>query len=427
MTLNYRKTILIGLAFFSICAFWQLYDTVIPLILSKTFGLKETFTGVIMALDNILGLFLLPLFGSISDRTHTRLGKRIPFIAAGTAVAVLFMLLIPFADNSGNFLLLLVALGVILVAMGTYRSPSVALMPDVTPKPLRSRGNAVINLMGAIGGIYTLSMISFLVPKEGKPDYTPLFASVCVLMIVSVSILVLTIKENELAKENALINASLADENDASNSEKEAPLPPDVKKSLIMILASIFFWFTSYNAVTTAFSRYAVNVWGLKGGSYASALIVTMVSLTLSFIPAGIVSTWIGRKKTIMIGILIITVSFSAAFFFVEYSPLIFIIFALCGIGWACINVNSYPMVVEMSRGSDVGKYTGLYYTFSMSAQIITPVISGALIEFTSYRSLFPYSVAFSLISLYTMTKVKHGDAKPVRKGNPLDSFGNGK
>lgn len=429
MKLNYKKTFLIGLAFFSTCAFWQLYDTVIPLILSKTFGLKETITGAVMALDNVLGIFLLPLFGALSDRTHTKLGRRMPFIILGSAVSITFLQLIPAADNSRNFILFFFVLGTILVAMGTYRSPAVALMPDVTPKPLRSKGNAIINLMGTMGGFCTLIMISLLVPKTGKPDYTALFACVGALMALAVAVLAITTRENALAEENEKINTALDMENGVTNTSAGSPgaaMPREVRKSLAMILLSIFLWFTAYNAITTAYSRYAVNIWGLQGGSYANALLIAIAVATICFIPIGYVSTFIGRRKTILIGIVLITISYLLGALIRTYSPLIYIIFAFTGVGWASINVNSYPMVVEMSRGCDVGKYTGLYYTFSMLAQIVTPILSGFLLESFSYRTLFPYAATFSILSFITMLQVKHGDSKPPKKMGILDHFDDG-
>jgi Na+/melibiose symporter-like transporter len=426
MKLNYKRTFFIGFAFMSISAFWQLYDNIIPLILKNTFGLGETITGGIMAIDNVLAIFLLPIFGALSDRVSTRVGKRTPFIIFGTIIAVIFMILIPIADQSGNFILFFVALGVALIAMGSYRSPAVALMPDLTPKELRSKGNAVINLMGAVGGIFTLAMISLLIPKTANPNYLGVFLVVALFMVISIVVLIATIKENKLSKqikkdtENS--EQQREQENKIKNSESEE-MPKDVKKSLYFILASIFLWFTAYNAVTTAFSRYATEVWKLQGGSFANALMVAMGAAIVSFIPVGIISSIIGRKKTIIIGISLISISYFCGFLFVNYSPLINIVFAVTGIGWASINVNSYPMVVEMSRSFDVGKYTGIYYTFSMAAQIFTPVFSGFLMESVSYRILFPYAVIFSLLSLCTMIFVKHGDSKPPKKGSKLENF----
>lgn len=411
MKLNYLRTFLMGLAFLSICAFWQLYDNIIPLMLQNTFGLGETLTGGIMALDNVLALFLLPIFGSLSDKVDTKIGKRMPFILLGTVLAITFMIIIPMADHSKNFPLFFISLGSALLSMGLYRSPAVALMPDLTPKPLRSKANAVINLMGAVGGIITLLLISLLIPKEDNPNYTVIFIAVAAFMAISVLILMFTINEKRIAQtlpRDEVAEGPLSDENISQN------LPKEVKRSLYFILASVFLWFTAYNAVTTAFSRYATQVWGLKGGGFANALMVATGAAIVSYIPIGHLSTRIGRKKTIMAGIIMMTLSYFTGFLFVEYSPLINLVFAFTGIGWSAINVNSYPMVVEISRSSDVGKYTGYYYTFSMAAQIITPILSGVLLEQVSYRTLFPYSVVFSLLSLCTMIFVRHGDSKPV-------------
>jgi len=412
-----------GLAFLSICAFWQLYDNIIPLILQNTFGLGETMTGSIMAIDNVLALFLLPLFGAFSDKVNTKLGKRTPFIVVGTIMAVFFMMLIPLADQSQNFVLFFVALGATLIAMSIYRSPAVALMPDLTPKPLRSKANAVINLMGAVGGILTLAMIRFLIPKEVHPNYTAVFLSVAILMIIAIVVLMITIRENKLTKEIMIDEETLKQELSSEKHEKENAMPKDVQRSLFFLLASVFLWFTAYNAVTTAFSRYALKVWNLQGGSFAIALMVATGAAIVSYIPIGIISSHIGRKKTIIGGIVMMSVAYFCGFLFTEYSTLINLVFAFTGIGWSAINVNSYPMVVEMSRSADVGKYTGLYYTFSMAAQVFTPIFSGFLLENISYRTLFPYSVIFSILSLCTMIFVRHGDSKPPKKASKLEHF----
>jgi len=420
LKLDYKRTFFLGLAFLSVSAFWQLYDNIIPLMLQNTFGIGETMTGTVMALDNVLALFLLPFFGALSDRTDTKLGKRTPYIVGGTIAAVVFMLLIPIADNIKSFPLFFVSLGAVLFAMSTYRSPAVALMPDLTPKPLRSRANSVINLMGAVGGIITLISISLLVPKEASPSYMPVFTVIAVLMVAAVAVMLLTIKEKKLGER---VKSEYPDEEEDEKNESSKDMPSDVRRSLNFILASIFLWFTAYNAVTTAFSRYAARVWGLQGGSFANALMVAMGAAIISFIPIGILSSRIGRKKTILAGITLMSLSYIAGFMFINYSPMINVVFAFTGIGWAAINVNSYPMVVEMSKSGDVGKYTGLYYTFSMSAQIMTPILSGFLLENVSYRTLFPYSVVFSVFSLITMLQVKHGDSRPPKKKSALDHY----
>lgn len=425
MKLNYKRTVLIGLAFLTISAFWQMYDNVIPLILKNTFGLGETVTGVIMAADNVLALFLLPVFGALSDKVKTPIGRRMPFILGGTALAFVFIMLLPFADNTENLILFVVGLFVLLIAMGTYRSPAVALMPDLTPKVLRSKANAIINLMGAVGGVFTLIMIKILVGKGDRPNYYPLFTAVGVLMVVGVIVLFLTIKENKLRKEVGVESEVEKEEEETVSGEENVsgPLPKDVKRSLIFILMSVAFWFIAYNAVTTAFSRYATHVWGLEGGGYADCLMIATVAAIISYIPIGSISSKIGRKKTIQIGIVLLGSCFLVAALYPTYHVTMVIFFAIIGFAWAAIGVNSYPMVVEMSKAGDVGKYTGLYYTFSMAAQVITPILSGALLEHVSYRTLFPYSVTFCVLAFITMSQVKHGDSKPIPKKDILENL----
>ena len=433
MKLNYRRTFLIGLAFLSICAFWQMYDNIIPLILQNTFGIGETITGAIMAADNVLALFLLPVFGAISDRVDTKFGKRMPFIAGGTVLAVIFLMILPAADRSENLILFVVTLFALLVSMGLYRSPAVALMPDLTPNKLRSKGNAVINLMGAVGGVYTLIMIKLLVGKGERPDYTPLFVSVAALMVIAVGILVITIQEKKVKtkvdaevkayEEKAGVVVETEDTVEKEEEEPKAAMLKEVKRSMIFLLASIFLWFTAYNAVSTAFSRYTKVVWKLEGGGFADCLMVATVAAILSYIPIGNISGKIGRKKTIMGGVVLMSVCYFAAIFAGAYHPLINVAFAVIGVGWAAINVNSYPMIVEMSKGCDIGKFTGTYYTFSMTAQIFTPVLSGFLLENVSYRTLFPYAFIFSVLAFCTMTQAQHGDARPDKKKSVLENF----
>ena len=427
MKLNYKRTFLVGFAFMAICAFWQMYDNIIPLILQHTFGLKDGIIGVIMAADNVLAVFLLPVVGAFSDRVDTRFGKRTPFIVGGTAAAVAVMMLLPLSDRLESLPLFVFALGATLIAMAMYRSPAVALMPDLTPKPLRSKANAVINLMGAIGGVYTLILISTLVGEGKRPSYFAVFAGVAGMMVLSVVLLLLTIREKKLAKQLA---EEYPEENREENSgqagkigTEKKTMEKDVKRSLILILISIFLWFAAYNAVTTAFSRYAMTVWDIQGGGYANCLMVATVAAILSYIPIGMISSKIGRKKTILGGIVLMTACYLLAALLPNYHPIIQVGFALIGVGWAAISVNSLPMVVEMSRDSDVGKYTGLYYTFSMTAQIVTPILSGFLLQHISYRILFPYAVFFSGLAFVTMSLVKHGDNKPEARKDLLEHF----
>ena len=415
MKLNNKRTILVGLAFLSICAFWQMYDSVVPLILTKTFHMNETFSGAIMAADNILALFLLPFFGSLSDRSHSKIGKRMPFILFGTGCAVILMNILPLLDNSyaaqpsglktASFV---IVLGLLLVAMGTYRSPAVALMPDVTPKPLRSRANAIINLMGAVGGILYLGVAAVLYPNSKTAgldhvNYQPLFIVVSAIMFIAIAVLFLTVKEPKLTAENQAL-----------------------EKSLGFLLASIALWFIGYNGVTTWFSTYVDVVMGQGLGGASTCLLIATAGAIVSYIPIGQIASKIGRRRTIQGGIVLLTICFALGYVlttaFSSINAIMFIVFSLVGLAWAAINVNSLPMVVEMCKGSDIGKFTGYYYTASMAAQVVTPVVAGTLMRKIDYRVLFPYAALFVALSFVTMLFVRHGDVKAEAKKG-LDAF----
>lgn len=429
MKLNYKRTLLVGFAFLSICAFWQLYDNVIPLILKNTFHMKDSLVGVVMAMDNVLALFLLPFFGKLSDKCHTKLGRRTPFILGGTAAAVILMNILPYADNHEKLLLFVIPLGLLLIAMGTYRSPAVALMPDVTPKPLRSKANAIINLMGALGGVFTLGVTGLLVHAgaTGRNDYTMLFLAVSLLMAISVIVLVLTVRENKLAAEVAAMETD--EEKEAEAEEKKesgkafGELVPDMRRSLWLILFSVAFWFMGYNAVTSAFTRYMQVQWGYDIKAASLCLMVATVGAVLSYLPVGMLSSKFGRKKLIQAGVILLAVCFATAGLFTAFHPAVYVVFALVGVAWAMINVNSYPMVVEISKSGDVGKYTGYYYTFSMAAQIITPILSGLLLEHVGYQTLMPYATVMVAISFVTISLARHGDNKPEPPKSKLEAF----
>ena len=328
MKLDHRRTILVGLAFLSICSFWQMYDSVIPKILTETFRLNETISGAIMALDNILALFLLPLFGALSDRTSTKIGRRMPFILLGTACAAVLMNLLPVLDNryaaapsTGKLVGFAAVLGLLLVAMGTYRSPAVALMPDVTPNPLRSRANAIINLMGAIGGIIYLAVAAVMYPNAkiaglAHVNYQPLFLVVSAVMLVSVAVLFLTVKEPKLAAETRALEAQHPEwdltEDDGSGNEV---LPKPVKRSLGFLLVSIALWYIGYNGVTTWWSTYVGAVMGQGLGGASTCLLIATAGAVVSYIPIGQLASRIGRKKTILFGCALLAAMFLTFYF----------------------------------------------------------------------------------------------------------------
>lgn len=431
MKLNYKNTILVGLAFLTISAFWQLYEFHIPLILQNIYKIDHTTSGFIMSLDNIVALFMLPLFGMLSDRTRTKIGRRMPFIIFGTLASVIFMLGMPFAVQTRQLVVFMIALGLVLISMAFYRSPAVALMPDVTPKPLRSKGNAVINLMGSIGGASILLLNAFLAPKakDTDPNYWPIFITTAAIMVVGTAVLIAAIRETKLVKKMREDSAAMGiDSEEAKETDKQPvrqknKLPADVRKSLVLILISISLWFMGYNAVTTSFSKYAINALGMPEAQASLILMVATIAATIAFIPVGIVSTKVGRRKSILFGVVLLAAVFGTAALYTAYSPLMFVSFALAGIAWAAINVNSLPMVLEMSKGANVGQYTGYYYTFSMAAQVVTPILSGLLLDKVGFSTLLPYGAFFVALAFFTMLFVRHGDSKPIAPVSKLEAF----
>lgn len=462
MKLNYKRTILVGFAFFLISAFWQAYDAIVPLILTNHFGLPQSVSGVVMSLDNILAVFMLPIFGALSDKINTKIGKRTPFVLGGTIAAVISFFGLTFVDNyqlaklveaqkslSGldteafktesaklaldltlanplaiaGFILTLL---VVLIAMATFRSPAVALMPDVTIKPLRSKGNAIINLMGTAGGIIILLFGTvFGTSKNLYMSYTGYVLAVIGVMLAGLIIFLTTVKEKKWAEEMeedtkrfGLEDAPKVEDNGV----KRALTKPELR-SLLLILASVALWYIGYNSITSKYSVYATNILGVD---YGLTLIVAQAAAIVSYIPVGIVASKLGRRKTILAGITMLATAFFIGNFIGEgASPLImYPIFALAGIGWATINVNSFPMVVELAKNGEVGKYTGYYYTASMAAQIVAPVLSGILYDLVGMRIMFfLFGTIFVVFSFITMFFVKHGDAK-AEKQNALEALG---
>ena len=546
MKLNYKKVIFVGFAFFLILAFWQAYDAIVPLMLVNKFGLNQTVSGVIMALDNVLAVFMLPLFGSLSDRTKSKYGKRTPYIVLGTIVAICAFIGLSFMDNlqlknlnaklngthyqemlweenmevsNGEYnsftnqgvvknyslhdyaaqinfnknydeltdtekeaakswylsvdydttyyynkdasapyssteregdravnafsnlvtparnqlafeqtkenpvplIFFIILLLVTLIAMATFRSPAVALMPDVTIKPLRSQANAVINLLGTAGGIFVLVLgMVFGTSKASNQmmSFTWYIVAVCAIMALGLALFILKVREPKWAKEMEEDTQKYCPEPELQEAEGTAKRKLDKSHltSLLLILASVALWYIGYNAVTSKYSLYASNV---LQKDYNLTLLIAQGAAIIAYIPVGFLAGKIGRKKTILIGVAMLTAAFGGAIFVNATTShlLINLLFALAGIAWATINVNSFPMVVELASGGDVGKYTGYYYTASMAAQILTPILSGALMDLAgNMRPLFPYATVFVALAFVTMLFVRHGDSKPIKK-----------
>lgn len=625
LKLDYAQTFKVGFAFAIIMIFWTAYDFVVPLLLEHAYGLSNTVRGLIMGLDNLLSLFMLPLFGKISDNAKGKLvkkwGRRTPFIVIGTIASVILMVFVPvstlgqqekamdiengylaqldedafmeerltaFWEKGGNYAdrdymamndidkeqflairydgkftatkaflgmlgattykydgvevsldaavpadfaytlydwnddglytyddirisnenyekfaatgmntwisdqiydqatntaeghksiaIYMVILLLVLIAMATFRSPAVALMPDVTPKPLRSQGNAVINLCGGVGGAIAFLIYTVVLFGERLENYVIIFASVAAGMLLLLAGFLAFVREkkmvdrcHEICKEygitdedeaaaEAAEDAAAAGENvlaDESAASEKADISPEVLEaakaktrklrspkewweakpkseqakfiSFLLILGSIFMWFMGYNAVSSNLSVYTTKALNLDAGVASIISGVSMGISAIAFIPVGYMAAKLGRRKTIMIGLAMAIVSFLLIFAFVKpdsnaiVPAVLFALFYLIsGFGLIIINVNTLPMVVELSTDATVGQYTGYYYVATMSAQAVTPMFAGMVMDAFEDKGLFIYSAIFIALSIILMAFVKHGDSRPVGKGKKL-------
>lgn len=413
-SIDWKRTLLVTLPFAGALAFWQAYDGIIPLILRDTFHMGDTLAGVVMALDNICALFLLPLFGSLSDRCHSRLGRRTPFILIGSLLAALLIPFLSVADQMESFPLFIGVLCLILVVLSSYRSPCVALMPDVTPRPVRAKADAFNSLMAAAAGIVVMVSISLAVPDVEKPSYLMVFLIVSGLIVLCTIIFAVFFREKDAVKrmhEESVAMGIPEEEADASDEGgKEKEKDAIVRRSLLGILLCVFFYFMASNAVTTAFSKYASNMWDAGGGSFANfQLVATLVTL-ISYMPMAGLSCRIGRKNTTYIGIGLMCLGGIAIFNISGYTPFIYLWVSVAGVGMGTVATTIYPMIMEVASENTTGRYTGYYYTASMSAQIITPILSGAVMEFIGYRFLYLYAVVCALLAGLPLLLVKKGN-----------------
>jgi MFS family permease len=431
MKLDHKKAILIGLGLFSVQMAWVIYNTYVPIYLqagdpvfdaqsaaqTRGFGLSATLTGLIMTLDNIAAFFIQPIMGPISDRTRTRFGRRMPYIITMAPLAVLAFALIPLAPQmipaelngqlaelSGPFIFFLVAVGVMLVAMALFRTPLFALMPDLIPSPLRSQANGVINLMAGVGGI-----IAFVAGGLLYNVYRPLpFWVVGAITLISIGVLFWKIKEPKELVEAADTEGDLAVLRNLRD------IPRENRRSLGLLILTIFFYMVGFNAIETFFSSYGVNTLGVKESTAAMLLAASYVSFILFAVPAGMLAGRFGRKRTIMAGLALFAVVLGVAFF-TPVVPAVVALLAVGGLAWALININGLPMVLDISTTEALmGTYTGLYFIAATLAAAVGPILNGFIIDLTgrNYNMIFLVCPAFFLLALLCMVGVTKGEAK---------------
>ena len=467
MKLNVKRTCQIGFAFFGILLLWQVYDSWCPTFLTDLFAHRmygltsaelkasapdkilnvQWLVGIIMACDNLAALILLPIFGNLSDRTKTPIGKRMPYILVGTFVAAVAFPFIPLFFHQNNMAGMIIMMGIVLIFMMMYRNPAVALMPDITPKPLRAKANGIINIMGYLGGGFATILGVFLklsdyinvTDRSSKMWIIEIpFIVASVLMVISALVLFFTVKENkieeEMKDELAEGERLAAIENPATD---EGPMSPANRRMLLAILGAEFLWFMSDNAIGTYIGNYVIYY--LNAASSAT-MILTLgggLASALGFLIAGGIAEKVGRKWTVSSGLII---SFLATMIMIFVRPtgkvvgehgefsfpaILFGVWALKGFGMALVHNCSFPMVVELCTSKKIGKFTGYYYAASMSAQTVTPVLLGLIFMRTGAWGALPvYSTILTVCSaLVFILLVKNIKTRKVANASGLEAF----
>ena len=470
LKLNVRRTALIGFAFFGILLLWQVYDSWCPTFLTDIFArniyemtsaeLKASdpdkilnvqwIVGIIMACDNLAALILLPIFGNLSDKTRTPIGKRMPYILVGTFVSAVAFPFIPLFFHRNNIAGMVAMMGVVLIFMMMYRNPAVALMPDITPKPLRAKANGIINIMGYFGGAFATvlglkyvlsSYINAPLAERNIWVIEMPFIIASVLMVISALVLFRTIRENELAEK-------LKDEMDmgeqlaavATPIDDDKPMSRENKAMLLAILGAEFLWFMSDNALGTYIGNYVIYY--LKSVSSATMILTILGGLAsvLGFAIAGGIAEKIGRKWTISTGLMITFVGLIVMCFVrptnlvkagsahgeFTFPVLLYAVWVLKGFGMALVHNCSFPMVVELCSSKKIGRFTGFYYAASMSAQTVTPVLLGLVLKAAmAWRALPVYACILTLLSCTVFTSlVKNIKAGKVANVTGLEALG---
>ncbi|HIY98784.1 MAG TPA: MFS transporter [Firmicutes bacterium] len=528
MKLDFKRTLFVGFAFMGIMCFWEVYDYIMPLILQRIFGMSYTEYGVIMALDNMLAIFLLPLFGHLSDKRNSRMGRRTTFILWGTILAVAFMIcmavvehveyglvtqidmddpnavydyvvrygsnwtgkekasmdafvagwqnadiqtwfnglkdgtieltsdqnaiynsnfLTPFyetqrliaarvrGENVGLLVAFIIMLLAVLVAMASYRSPAIALMPDVTPKPLRSQANALITFMGGAGGLISIiiyTVYNMLAPERYSASHIWLFVVLGAIMLIMLIAFMAVVRENKFVqmRYDEEKRWNVVDEEEVHCNE---PLGKEKRLSFFLILATVFMWFMGWNAIKSHLTTYATTILKFEDSFVSVINILNGAGGAIALLPVALLAAKFGRKKTILMGVVIAVCAFIPCIFFNDSMDKIGLMigftvcFLVAGFGLVIINVNTLPMVTELAKGSNVGQYTGYYYVASMTAQAITPIVGGAILDHTGDDQkglLFVYGIACIAVAFVTMFFTKHGDNRPERKKKVIEYFG---
>ena len=468
MKLNVKRTCLIGFAFFGILLLWQVYDSWCPTFLTDLFAHRmygltsaelkasapekilnvQWLVGIIMACDNLAALILLPIFGNISDKTHTRIGKRMPFILVGTLVSAVCFPFIPLFFHQNNMAGMIIMMGLVLVFMMMYRNPAVSLMPDITPKPLRAKANGIINIMGYLGGgaatvlglFLKLSDYINVVDRSAKMWIIEIpFLIASLLMVISALVLFATIKENkieeEMREELAEGERLAAIETPATD---EGPMSPANRRMLLAILGAEFLWFMSDNAIGTYIGNYVIYYLNSSSGATMILTLSGGLASAVGFAVAGTIADKVGRKWTVSSGLLLTFLALMIMIFVhptdrvvgengeYAFPAILYVVWALKGFGMALVHNCSFPMVVELCTSKKIGKFTGYYYAASMSAQTVTPVLLGFIFMKSGAWGVLPIysSILTALSALVFILLVKNIKARKMENVSGLEAFG---
>lgn len=436
LKLNWGFTFLIGLGFFGIEVLWRLYNNFVPIYLQSGsaafdatqdapimgFGLSTFTSGLIMGLDNLAALFLLPIIGAISDRTFTRIGRRMPFILFFAPIAAISFALIPLAPGMitpatngnvsampGPFALFVVSLGVMLLAMACFRTPAVSLMPDLTPSPLRSKANGVINFMGGVAGVVGTLALS---PLFDVNPWIP-FVAGAVVLVAAVAALYTFVKERQAS---VVIDADQEKREGLQVLKKLRDVPPANRRTLLFLMLAIFCWFVAFNGIDTWFTSFGVTVLSLSPGEAGMIFSVALIAFIIFAIPAGFVGTRFSRRWAIITGLALFT-GILIVINLLQNITVIVVLLAIGGASWALVNINSLPMVVDTSTDERMlGTYTGLYYIASQLAAILGPAITGWVVDLSGgdFRTVFMVVPIFFGLAILSMFFVTRGESKRV-------------
>ncbi len=466
LKLNYKRTMIIGFAFFGILLLWQVYDSWCPTFLQELFmealGADRTedvqyLVGMVMAMDNLAALILMPIFGRLSDKTHTKLGKRMPYILGGTFVCAVAFPFIPVLYHYHNMAGVISLMAIVVSFAMMYRNPAVALMPDLTPKPLRSKANGIINIMGYIGGAFAtvVGLIFVLTDYLGKGTKETWakgniwaieapFLIASLLMVLSAIVLCVCIHENELEEQ-------LADELeqgekeaaviDSVEDDTEKPMSKSNKIMLLLILFAEFFWFMSDNGIGTFMLNYSISHLGASSASNMIMTIIGGLGSVIGFAIGGIIASKIGRKWTVVSGLsltlfgLILWLilqnvigkgSLNESTGYYSFPLYLYVVWGLKGFGMSLVHINSFPMVVELCSKKKIGQFTGYYYMASMGAQTVTPILLGLLLLNPSldWGFLPVYALIATSIALVIFLFVKNVKSTKTTFKKGLEAIG---